>query len=165
MQYRYPKPDNVLDLLEVVDNNLQGWKIKKMCSFGFWKSLHPLTTDAPKIERYARNFIHGGHQPYLICYLEDYDAIEAFHLIEIAIRKMAQPIREELTYVNRRKSLAISLGGIDVRKIANPENRCEICPRAGRILTTAAYEKIMGVDPLAFHRTLGYDISPNFSVP
>lgn len=164
--YRYPKEPGVLDLLEVVENRHPGWEMRVMCTFGFSRSLRPLTEEVPPLITYARSFVQGDYHPFVVCFLEDDDALCALRLVEerflSTLRTRVQEVRKEFSYVNEKQGLSIHLGGIDYRKLVS--ERSERCPRAGPILTTDAYSKIIAEDPCAFLKALAYDLPAGFSV-
>ena len=159
----HPKREGQLDLLDVVRQNLDGWRLEEVYSFGFGRGLRRLCADSSDIVRQAQTFIHGDHQPYVVCFKEDVYAIRLLRHVEERFHKVAQPIRDDLFYVNRNEELAVAIGGADIRKI-NSDNREEVCPRVGRVLTTEAYDDIISQDPCAFLRAIMYNVPPEFSV-
>jgi hypothetical protein len=164
--YRYPKEPGVLDLLDVVEGRMPGWEIRVMCAFGFSRSLRPLSEKTLPFLKYVRSFVQGDYHPFVVCFPEDDDALCALRLVEqrffSTLRTEVQEVRKEFSYVNESLGLSIHLGGIDYRKLL--ETRSERCPRAGPILTTDAYNKIIAEDPCAFLRALAYDLPAGFSV-
>ena len=154
MLYAHPKTEKELDLMDVMGR--QGWNIEEMCSFNFDCALPPLQRKMPRIVRYARSFISGDRHPYVGCFLDDEESVFTLQLIQQRTYRTAMPTRRGLYLVNRKNGLLIPLGGLDWRKIQ--DDRQAYCPRAGRVFTRLAYEKVMSIDPCAFQRALGYII-------